>query len=97
MLADALVSLPRRFGRIGAEMGPEMVLRMPAADFLRIGEIITPRAFVDGTAVLRALRGIKSAAEIDKIRHVCQLTSDAFLALPAKLQVSSRGAYSASI
>ena len=87
LLADALVSLPRQFGRIGAEMGPEMVLRMPVADFLRIGEIIAPRVFVDGTAVLRALRGIKSAAEIDKIRHVCQLTSDAFLALPAKLQV----------
>ena len=85
LLADALSSLPRRCGRIGAEMGPEMVLRMPVADFLRIGKTIAPLAFADGTPVLRALRGVKSRAEIGKIRHVCQLTSDAFLALPAKL------------
>lgn len=87
LLADALSSLPRRFGRIGAEMGPEMVLRMPAADFLRIGENIAPLEFTDGTAVLRGLRGVKSAAEIDKIRHVCRFTSEAFLTLPAKLSV----------
>ncbi|MDH5556197.1 MAG: Xaa-Pro peptidase family protein [Alphaproteobacteria bacterium] len=87
LLADVLSSLPRRFGRIGAEMGPEMVLRMPAADFLRISETIAPQAFVDGTPVLRALRGVKSPAEIDKVRHACQLTSEAFLALPEKLHV----------
>ena len=87
LLADALTSLPRRFGRIGAEMGPEMVLRMPAADFLRIGGIIAPLEFADGTPVLRALRGVKSPAEIDKIRHVCRFTSEAFLALPEKLSI----------
>jgi Xaa-Pro aminopeptidase len=86
LLCDALSSLPHRFGRIGAEMGPEMVLRMPAADFVRVGGIIAPIEFADGTPVLRKLRGIKSPAEIDRIRHVCQLTSEAFLALPAKLQ-----------
>jgi len=85
LLCDAFGSLPRRFGRIGAELGPEMVLRMPAAEFLRIGDLIVPWAFADGTAVLRRLRGIKSPAEIDKIRHVCRLTSEAFLALPEKL------------
>lgn len=87
LLSDALQSLPRRFGRLGAEMGPEMVLRMPAADFLHIGENIAPLAFADGTSVLRALRGVKSPAEIDKIRHVCQFTSEAFMALPEKLQI----------
>jgi len=85
LVCDALSSLPRRFGRIGAEMGPEMVLRMPAADFLRIGETIAPLAFADGTPVMRRLRGVKSPAEIDRIRHVCRLTSDAFLALPERL------------
>ncbi len=87
LLADALSSLPRRFGRIGAEMGPETVLRMPAADFLRLGEMIAPLTFADGTAVLKTLRGVKSPAEIAKIRHVCRLTSEAFLALPEKLSV----------
>ena len=87
LLSDTLSSLSRSFGRIGAEMGPEMVLRMPAADFLRIGENIAPMEFADGTPVLRALRGVKSPAEIEKIRHVCQFTSQAFLALPEKLQL----------
>ena len=85
LVCDALSSLPRRFGRIGAELGPEMVLRMPAADFLRIGETVAPLAFADGTPILRALRGVKSPAEIDRIRHVCRLTSEAFLALPERL------------
>ena len=85
LLCDALSSLPWRFGRIGAEMGPEMVLRMPAADFLRVGGMIAPLQFADGTPALRALRGVKSPAEIDRIRHVCRLTSEAFLALPGKL------------
>ncbi len=87
LLSDALRSLPGRFGRIGAELGPEMVLRMPAADFLRVADDIAPIRFADGTAVLRALRGVKSPAEIDKISHVCRLTSEAFLALPGKLSV----------
>lgn len=85
LLCNAIRSLPRRFGRVGAEMGPEMVLRMPTADFLRLGEMIAPWTFADGTAVLRSLRGVKSPAEIDKIRHVCRLTSEAFLALPGHL------------
>lgn len=86
LLANALSSLPRRFGRIGAEMGAEQVLRMPVSDFLHVGELIAPLDFADGTPVLRVLRSVKSAAEIEKIRHVCRLTSEAFIALPEKLR-----------
>jgi Xaa-Pro aminopeptidase len=87
LVGQALGELPRRFGRIGAELGPEMVLRMPVADFLRVREAIAPLEVADGTPVLRGLRDVKSPAEIAKIRHVCQLVSDAFEALPAKLVV----------
>ncbi len=87
LLAQALSEAPRRFGRIGAELGPEMVLRMPVTDFERVRDLVAPQGAVDATPVLRSLRGTKSAAEIDKIRHVCRLTSQAFLALPEKLSI----------
>jgi Xaa-Pro aminopeptidase len=86
LLAQALSDLPRRFGRIGAELGPETVLRMPLADFFRLREAIAPLEFADATPVLRQLRGVKSPAEIEKIRHVCQIVSAAFEALPGQLK-----------
>ncbi len=85
LLVQALGELPRRFGRIGAELGPEMVLRMPLVDFFRVRDAIGPLEFTDATPLLQRLRGVKSRAEIVKIRHVCQLVSAAFEALPGKL------------
>jgi Xaa-Pro aminopeptidase len=85
LLAQALSEVPRRFGRIGAELGPEMVLRMPVNDFFRVREAVAPLEFADATPVLRRLRGVKSPAEVEKIRYVCQLVSAAFEALPEKL------------
>jgi Xaa-Pro aminopeptidase len=86
LLSQALASLPRRFGRVGAELGPETSLRMPLNDFFRVREAIAPLEIADATPVLRALRGIKSAAEVEKIRHVCQIASAAYEALPGKLR-----------
>lgn len=85
LLAQALRDVPRRFGRIGAELGPETVLRMPLNDFFRVQDAIRPIEFADATSVLRRLRGVKSPAEVAKIRHVCGLVSAAFEALPGKL------------
>ena len=42
LLTQALAELPRRYGRIGWELGPEMVLRMPVADFFRVRDAIAP-------------------------------------------------------
>jgi len=86
LLAHVLSEVPRRFGRIGAELGPEMVLRMPVNDFFRVRVAVAPLEFTDATPVLRRLRGVKSPAEVEKIRHVCQLVSAAFEALPGKLK-----------
>ncbi len=85
LLAAAIAALPRRFGRIGAELGAETSLRMPAADFQRVRDAIRPLEIADGSAIIRRLRMIKSPAEVARIRHVCQLASDAFEALPARL------------
>lgn len=86
LLSQALTSLPRRFGKVGAEFGHETTLRMPLADFFRVREAIAPLEIADATPVLRALRAIKSPSEIEKIRHVCQIASAAYEALPEKLQ-----------
>ncbi len=41
-------------------------------------ELIAPLSFVDGTAVLRTVRMVKSPAEVDRIRTIAQIVSDGF-------------------
>lgn len=82
LLADSLAALPRRYGAIGTPMGHESHLRMPLRDFLDVQNRLRPVPFVDAAPLLRGLRFVKSAAEVEKIRYACQLTSDAFEALP---------------
>ncbi len=87
LLEATLASLPRRFGRIGWEMGRESVVRMPLADFDALRRRVGNLAFADGSPTLWALRRIKSPAEIARLRHVCQLASAAFDALPQRLRI----------
>ena len=82
LLSEILSQTARHSGRIGVPMGHESHLRMPLADFRRLGVDCT-----DATAITRSLRMTKSELEIDKIRHVCQLTCDAFEALPQKAAI----------
>jgi len=86
LLAGALGSVRRRFGRIGAELGPETRLGMPTADFLRLRRMVRPFAVVDGSAVLRAARHVKSPAEIARIRRAATIAADAFDELPAMVR-----------
>jgi Xaa-Pro aminopeptidase len=86
LLKDVLDALPRRFGRIGAELGREMALRMPVIDLLRLRDMLG-RDLVDGTPAIWAMRMIKTEAEIDHIRHICTIASDAFEALPGELSI----------
>lgn len=85
LLAGVLGDLPRRFGRVGWELGRESVLRMPIVDFDRLRDRLTGIECVDGSPVLWGLRMVKSPAEIDRHRVICGLASDAFEAMPAKL------------
>lgn len=80
---DALKAARGRHGRIGAELGRESRVTMPVRDFLRIREGIAPLELVDGDWMLRTMRMVKSPAEIALMRHVCQLVSSAFEALPS--------------
>src|SRR4029077_8105320 len=63
LVAGALSRLRARHGRIGAELGPESRLGIPAADFLAIRDRISPLTFVDGTGLINRLRTVKSPAE----------------------------------
>jgi Xaa-Pro dipeptidase len=82
LLVDTIGQLPRRFGRIGIPLGAETHLRMPAQDFALLRSQLTYLEVVDCAGLLRSLFSIKSAAEIDKIRYICQITSQSFAALP---------------
>lgn len=85
-LSKALRDLLADHARIGVELGAESRLGLPAGDFLRVVDAIKPRVFVDASdQIFTALRMVKSALEVDRIRTVCRLVSEAFDTLPAKL------------
>ncbi len=56
LVIDTLRALVNPGGRIGAEIGPEMRVEMPIADFLRVGEALDGVALVDAGPVIRPLR-----------------------------------------
>ena len=68
--------------KIGIPLGHESHLRMPAGDFLTLRDRLSAFEWCDVRGLLRAQMVIKSEAEIDKIRYICGVTSDAFEALP---------------
>lgn len=92
LLASTLRELTKRFGRVGFMLGQESHLRMPGRDFASLTGQIAPTEIHDATEIVRQLQMVKSAAEIEKIRYVCQLTSGGFEALPswARLGESER-------
>lgn len=82
LLLSTIRELPRRFGRLALTLGSESYLRMPARDFRHIENELTEYELVDCADQLLKLCSKKSAAEIEKIRYVCELASDSFNALP---------------
>ena len=78
-LMDSVLSgLPRRFGRIGWEMGRESIIRMPIVDFDRLRRNISGIEFVDASPLIWGLRMLKSDLEIGKVREACRIGSDTF-------------------
>ena len=82
LLRDAISGIRRRYGRVGAELGPETRLGMAVADLRRLQRMVRPVELADGADVMRELRLIKCAAEIARIRRVCRVVCDAFDRLP---------------
>lgn len=82
LLIDTVNRLTSRQGRIGTPMGRESHLRMPLSDFEDVIQNLDNHEWVDATSLLQHTRMFKSAAEIKKIQHVCQLASDVFEQAP---------------
>ena len=86
LILNLIKEIPSRFNNIGAELGREMSLRMPLVDFFSLQSNLS-RNFIDASPILWELRMIKSNAEIDKIKHICKITSDAYENLPCLIKV----------
>jgi len=82
LLSSTIRELPARYGRIGVSLGAESHLRMPAGDFQTLRARLAATEIVDCSRLLLELCSIKSDAEVEKIKYVCELTSDSFNALP---------------
>ncbi len=64
--------------RIGMAMGRESSLRMPLADFQRIRDGLGTAEFIDASPLLKAVRMVKSPAEIAVTRAICTIASNSF-------------------
>ncbi|MFT5722347.1 MAG: Xaa-Pro dipeptidase [Motiliproteus sp.] len=78
LLGDTLAEVSQRHHRIGAMLGPETHLRMPAANFASLQQRLGQHAMVDVSTSVRALRSLKSPAEVAKIRFACEVTAAGF-------------------
>jgi Xaa-Pro aminopeptidase len=78
LLADTLRELAGAKGRVAVPMGHETHLRMPLSDFGALARAIAPVTLVPDDGLMRALRMVKSEAEIAKIRHACGIADRAF-------------------
>ena len=86
LLSETINGLPQKFNAIGAELGREMALRMPIIDFLKLRNCIKGH-IVDGSPSIWEMRMVKTSAEVDKIRYICKVASEAYLDLPNYLHL----------
>lgn len=77
----------RRFGRWGFETGNETRMGTTANDLWAIRDAIAPVEMTDAVPVMKALRLVKSKAEVAYLAHVCQLASNTFDNLPGFVKV----------
>lgn len=86
LLKSTIAGFPRKHGRIGAELGREMALRMPVIEFLKLRDTLG-LAIEDGSPCIWEIRMVKTAAEIEHIHYICQLASEAYEALPSAIAI----------
>jgi len=78
LLHELLLPYAETGRRIGMLKGPETNLRMPLADYERLVEGLSGLEIEDATDLVKSLRQIKSAAEIQKISSICDIASRTF-------------------
>ncbi len=86
ILKSTIDDLKKTYGQIGAEFGKEMAIRMPVRDLFKLKEIVKTN-IVDGSDAIWEMRMIKTNAEVERIKHICSIASDAYNDLPSKLNI----------
>ena len=87
LLSQTLKDVTKKFGRVGVTIGQESHLRMPVKNFKQLIKNISPTEIVDFALQMHIIKKVKSTAEIKKIKHVCEITSNAFKNLPKVLEI----------
>lgn len=82
LLMDLLSPLARTGACIGVLKGHETVLRMPLGDYERLLTGLPGLRIKDATGIVKALRMVKSEAEIEKLAHICAIGSTTFARAP---------------
>ncbi|SEQ82969.1 M24 family metallopeptidase [Thalassovita taeanensis] len=86
LLQELLAPLAQQGGRLGLPMGHETSLRMPLGDYERLITSLPGLWITDATPIIRAMRMVKSEAEIGKLAHICGIGSHGFARLPELAQ-----------
>ncbi|MDC3315734.1 Xaa-Pro peptidase family protein [Candidatus Thioglobus sp.] len=71
---------------LGVPKTLESTLRMPLEDYEFLINNLTGIEIKDANKIMRRVRFVKSEAEIAKIRHICQITSQGFIDLEGFLR-----------
>ncbi|NDW52060.1 Xaa-Pro peptidase family protein [Aliiroseovarius sp. PrR006] len=82
LLIELLSPLSASGARLGVLKGHETSLRMPLGDYERLMTALPGLKVEDATGLVRALRMVKSDAEIEKLAHICAIGSRTFDAVP---------------
>ena len=77
-IADTLRDLGVANGRLGLELGYGTRMAMSQAEYLQLAGLLDGADLVDNAPAVWALRMIKSPAEIEVMREVCEHTCQAF-------------------
>ena len=59
---------------------------MPVRDLFKLKENLNTN-IVDGSDAIWEMRMIKTNAEVERIKHICSIASDAYYDLPSKLNI----------
>ena len=86
ILLSSINSLTKTHKCLGVPKTLESTLRMPLGDYEYLINALNGIEVKDANKILRKVRFVKSAAEIAKIKHICQLTSQGFIDLEGFLK-----------
>jgi len=77
-LTNEILSISKKKSRIGCELGKENFLRITINDFNKLKNNLSDSDFIDASSIIWEMRMIKSKNEIDKIKKIISIASQAF-------------------